>query len=191
MELGAVDAYVLEGGRRWCRSRPARRHSGRCKKHFGADDIIDTVVPMRVDAKISSTAQLRRRQRTAPRSVGTPKRRNVHMGHRVQGSGEKEEAYDHTLLAMELGGADLWRTRASAGPNRLFPRAGRPGQDRSHAPVIERFDPAGNPQPRRCLRRHLSDGQEPADCCRSSAGQQACKVSSAHLQTARSVGRQS
>lgn len=182
MELGAVDAYVLEGGLGAQADRGPREgilggKSTRRRRHHRHRR------PTRVDAKIpehrarSGGGSGRCRGRLRAR-----RRRQRTHGHRVQGSGEKEEAHDRHLCSRNgIGWRDLWRTRRRPGQNRLFPRAGRPGQDQPHAPYQAELRSGGHPQPRRCLRRHLSTDKSRPDQGRSSAGQQACKSRAQHL----------
>lgn len=181
MELGAVDAYVLEGGSAR-KLIEAREKAFWAAKALGADDIIDTVVPRASMPKFLSTARgLAAAADGAAVGCGHAGDGNVH-GHRVQGSGEKEEAHDRHLCSRNgIGWRDLWRTRRRPGQNRLFPRAGRPGQDQPHAPYQAELRSGGHPQPRRCLRRHLSTDKSRPDQGRSSAGQQACKSRAQHL----------
>ncbi|MGH2311220.1 FAD-linked oxidase C-terminal domain-containing protein, partial [Enterococcus faecalis] len=56
MELGAVDAYVLEGGSAR-KLIEAREKAFWAAKALGADDIIDTVVPRASMPKFLSTAR--------------------------------------------------------------------------------------------------------------------------------------
>lgn len=178
MELGAVDAYVLEGGSAR-KLIEAREKAFWAAKALGADDIIDTVVPRASMPKFLSTA---RGLAAAADGAAVRRRRQRTHGHRVQGSGEKEEAHDRHLCSRNgIGWRDLWRTRRRPGQNRLFPRAGRPGQDQPHAPYQAELRSGGHPQPRRCLRRHLSTDKSRPDQGRSSAGQQACKSRAQHL----------
>lgn len=192
MELGAVDAYVLEGGSAR-KLIEAREKAFWAAKALGADDIIDTVVPRASMPKFLSTARSGGGSGRCRGRLRARRRRQRTHGHRVQGSGEKEEAHDRHLCSRNgIGWRDLWRTRRRPGQNRLFPRAGRPGQDQPHAPYQAELRSGGHPQPRRCLRRHLSTDKSRPDQGRSSAGPTGLQVSSATSSwTARSAGRQS
>ncbi len=71
-ELGAVDAYVLEGAAAR-KLIEAREKAFWTAKAIGADDIIDTVVPRSAMPKFLSTCEVwRLRRAVAPRAAGTP-----------------------------------------------------------------------------------------------------------------------
>lgn len=182
MELGAVDAYVLEGGSAR-KLIEAREKAFWAAKALGADDIIDTVVPRASMPKFLSTARgLAAAADGAAVGCGHAGDGNVHMAIACKDPEKKEEAHDRHLCSRNgIGWRDLWRTRRRPGQNRLFPRAGRPGQDQPHAPYQAELRSGGHPQPRRCLRRHLSTDKSRPDQGRSSAGQQACKSRAQHL----------
>lgn len=100
----------------------------------------------------------------------------------VAGNETTRNAITHGVLALSRypEQRDRWWSDFD-GQNRLFPRAGRPGQDQPHAPYQAELRSGGHPQPRRCLRRHLSTDKSRPDQGRSSAGQQACKSRAQHL----------
>ena len=71
-ELGAVDAYVLEGGSAR-KLIEAREKAFWTLKAVGADDLIDTVVPRGAMPKfLSPRVDWRRPRAVPPRAAGTP-----------------------------------------------------------------------------------------------------------------------
>lgn len=106
MELGAVDAYVLEGGSAR-KLIEAREKAFWAAKALGADDIIDTVVPRASMPKFLSTARgLAAAADGAAVGCGHAGDGNVHMAIACKDPEKKKKLMtDIFALAMELGGA--------------------------------------------------------------------------------------
>ena len=152
-ELGAVDAYVLEGGSAR-KLIEAREKAFWTLKAVGADDLIDTVVPRGAMPKFLSAARgLAAAAGGGRGGLRARRRRQRAPGHLLQGPRHTQEADDRHLRAGNgIGRRDLRRTRPWPRQNPVLPRARRPGQGRPHAPHQAELRPGGHPQPRCCLR---------------------------------------
>ena len=139
-ELGAVDAYVLEGGSAR-KLIEAREKAFWTMKAVGADDTHRHRCAALRDAEIylrrTGSGGDRRRCRGGLRARGRWERA---PGHLLQGSGEKEEAHDrHPRAGNGIGWRDLRGTRPWPRQNPVLPQARRPGQGRPHAPHQTEF----------------------------------------------------
>ncbi|OBI89905.1 FAD-binding oxidoreductase [Mycobacterium asiaticum] len=105
-ELGAADAYVLEGGAAR-RLVEAREKAFWTAKAVGADDIIDTVVPRSAMPKFLNAARdLAAAAGGAAAGCGHAGDGNVHLAILLKDSAKRKQLMTEIFaLAMELGGA--------------------------------------------------------------------------------------
>lgn len=105
-ELGAADAYVLEGGAAR-RLVEAREKAFWTAKAVGADDIIDTVVPRSAMPKFLNAARdLAAAAGGAAAGCGHAGDGNVHLAILLKDSAKRKHLMTEIFaLAMELGGA--------------------------------------------------------------------------------------
>ncbi len=152
-DLGAVDAYVLEGASAR-KLIDAREKAFWTLKAVGADDLIDTVVPRGAMPKFISAARgsggVRRRRRGGLRAC---RRRQRAPGDPVQGPGEEAQA-DHRHLGAGngIGRGDLRRAWPRPRQDPVLPRTRGPGQGCFDAAHQGQFRPGRHPQPRCGLR---------------------------------------
>ncbi len=143
-ELGAVDAYVLEGGSAR-KLIEAREKAFWTAKAIGADDIIDTVVPRSAMPKFLSTARgLAQAAGGGAAGCGHAGDGNVHLAIMCKDPAKKKQLMtDIFALAMELGGAisgEHGIGRAKAG---YFVKLEDPAKVDLMRRIKQSFDPAG------------------------------------------------
>src|SRR5271166_5515185 len=143
-ELGAVDAYILEGGSAR-KLIEAREKAFWTAKAIGADDIIDTVVPRAAMPKFLSTARgLAAAAGGGAAGCGHAGDGNVHLAIMCKDPEKKKKLMtDIFALAMELGGAisgehGIGRAKAS-----YFVELEDPVKVDLMRRIKQSFDPAG------------------------------------------------
>ena len=161
-ELGALDAYVLEGGSAR-KLIEARENAFWTLKAVGADDLIDTVVPRGAMPKFLAAARgLAAAVGGGAVGCGHAGDGNVHLAIFCKDPGQTKKLLDrHFRAGNGIGWRDLRRTRARPRQNPVLPRARRPGQDRAHAPNQTELRPGRHSQPGCCLRRRVSATVDP------------------------------
>jgi glycolate oxidase subunit GlcD len=143
-ELGAIDAYILEGGSAR-KLIEAREKAFWTAKAIGADDIIDTVVPRSAMPKFLSTARgLAATAGGGAAGCGHAGDGNVHLAIMCKDPVKKKKLMtDIFALAMELGGAisgehGIGRAKAS-----YFVELEDPVKVDLMRRIKQSFDPAG------------------------------------------------
>lgn len=144
MELGAVDAYVLEGGSAR-KLIEAREKAFWAAKALGADDIIDTVVPRASMPKFLSTARgLAAAADGAAVGCGHAGDGNVHMAIACKDPEKKKKLMtDIFALAMELGGAISGEHGVGRAKTGYFLELEDPVKISLMRRIKQSFDPAG------------------------------------------------
>jgi glycolate oxidase len=143
-ELGAVDAYVLEGGSAR-RLIEAREKAFWTAKAIGADDIIDTVVPRGAMPKFLAGARgLAASAGAAAAGCGHAGDGNVHLAIFCKDvDARKQLMTDIFALAMELGGAISGEHGLGRAKTPYFLRLEDPVKVDLMRRIKESFDPAG------------------------------------------------
>ncbi len=143
-ELGAVDAYVLEGGSAR-KLIEAREKAFWTMKAVGADDLIDTVVPRSAMPKFIATARgLALAAGAAAVGCGHAGDGNVHLAIFCKDPEKKKTLMTDILaLAMELGGAISGEHGLGRAKTPYFLKLEDPAKiDLMHR-IKQSFDPAG------------------------------------------------
>ncbi|GAA4289841.1 FAD-binding oxidoreductase [Mycobacterium paraffinicum] len=144
VELGAVDAYVLEGvsARKLIE---AREKAFWTAKAIGADDIIDTVVPRSAMPKFLSTARgLAAAAGGAAAGCGHAGDGNVHLAIFCKDPGTRKKLMtDIFALAMELGGAISGEHGLGRAKTPYFLELEDPVKVDLMRRIKQSFDPAG------------------------------------------------
>ncbi|WP_204080461.1 FAD-binding oxidoreductase [Mycobacterium riyadhense] len=143
-ELGAVDAYVLEGGSAR-KLIEAREKAFWAAKALGADDIIDTVVPRAAMPKFLATARgLASAAGGAAVGCGHAGDGNVHMAIVCKDPDKKKQLMtDIFTLAMELGGAISGEHGLGRAKTPYFLQLEDPAKIALMRRIKQSFDPAG------------------------------------------------
>ncbi|SON62155.1 putative FAD-linked oxidoreductase [Mycobacterium simulans] len=143
-ELGAVDAYVLEGGSAR-KLIEAREKAFWAAKALGADDIIDTVVPRAAMPKFLATARgLASSAGGAAVGCGHAGDGNVHMAIVCKDPDKKKKLMtDIFALAMELGGAISGEHGLGRAKTPYFLELEDPAKIALMRRIKQSFDPAG------------------------------------------------
>ncbi|ORW93935.1 FAD-binding protein [Mycobacterium sp. IEC1808] len=144
VELGAVDAYVLEGisARKLIE---AREKAFWTAKAIGADDIIDTVVPRSAMPKFLAAArELAATAGGAAAGCGHAGDGNVHLAIICKDPGKKKQLMTDILaLAMELGGAISGEHGLGRAKTPYFLQLEDPVKVDLMRRIKQSFDPAG------------------------------------------------
>lgn len=142
-ELGAVDAYVLEG------AAARKLIEGREKafwtaKAIGSDDIIDTVVPRSAMPKFLSTAKdLAAAAGGGAAGCGHAGDGNVHLAIRLPDADKRKQLMiDIFALAMELGGAISGEHGLGRAKTPYYLKLEDPAKVALMRRIKESFDPA-------------------------------------------------
>ncbi|GFG80033.1 dehydrogenase [Mycobacterium paragordonae] len=143
-ELGAVDAYVLEGGSAR-RLIEAREKAFWTAKAIGADDIIDTVVPRSAMPKFLSTVRgLATSAGGGVAGCGHAGDGNVHLAILLKDEvARKQLMTDIFALAMELGGAISGEHGLGRAKTPYYLKLEDPAKVALMRRIKESFDPAG------------------------------------------------
>ena len=143
-ELGAVDAYVLEGASAR-RLIEARENAFWTLKAVGADDIIDTVVPRGAMPKfISSARGLATTAGGAAVGCGHAGDGNVHLAIICKDPVKKKQLMTDILaLAMELGGAISGEHGVGRAKTPYYLELEDPAKISLLRRIKQSFDPAG------------------------------------------------
>lgn len=143
-ELGAVDAYVLEGGSAR-RLIEAREKAFWTAKAIGADDIIDTVVPRSAMPKFLSTVRiLASSAGGGVAGCGHAGDGNVHLAILLKDEvARKQLMTDIFALAMELGGAISGEHGLGRAKTPYYLKLEDPAKVALMRRIKESFDPAG------------------------------------------------
>ncbi len=143
-ELGALDAYVLEGGSAR-KLIEAREKAFWTAKAIGADDIIDTVVPRGAMPKFLAGARgLAASAGAAAAGCGHAGDGNVHLAVFCKDvDARKQLMTDIFALAMELGGAISGEHGLGRAKTPYFLRLEDPVKVDLMRRIKESFDPAG------------------------------------------------
>jgi glycolate oxidase len=143
-ELGALDAYVLEGGSAR-KLIEAREKAFWTAKAAGADDIIDTVVPRASMPKFLATARgLASAAGGAVIGCGHAGDGNVHLGIFCKDvEARKKLMTDIFALAMELGGAISGEHGLGCAKTSYFLELEDPAKISLMRRIKQSFDPAG------------------------------------------------
>ena len=143
-ELGAVDAYVLEGGSAR-KLIEAREKAFWTAKAIGADDIIDTVVPRSAMPKFLSAARdLAATAGAAAAGCGHAGDGNVHLAIICKDPEKKKKLMtDIFALAMELGGAISGEHGLGRAKTPYFRKLEDPVKIELMRRIKQSFDPAG------------------------------------------------
>lgn len=192
MELGAVDAYVLEGGSAR-KLIEAREKAFWAAKALGADDIIDTVVPRASMPKFLSTARgLAAAADGAAVGCGHAGDGNVHMAIACKDPEKKKKLMtDIFALAMELGGA-ISGEHGAAGPKPAISSSWKTRSRSASCAVSSRASIRRASSTQALSSETPEHGQEPAGPRPVIGRPTGLQVSSATSSwTARSAGRQS
>lgn len=143
-ELGAIDAYVLEG------AAARKLIEGREKafwtaKAIGSDDIIDTVVPRSAMPKFLSTAKdLALAAGGGAAGCGHAGDGNVHLAIRLPDPEKRKKLMtDIFALAMELGGAISGEHGLGRAKTPYYLKLEDPAKVALMRRIKESFDPAG------------------------------------------------
>jgi glycolate oxidase subunit GlcD len=144
VELGAVDAYVLEGGSAR-KLIEAREKAFWTAKAIGADDIIDTVVPRSAMAKFLAAARdLAATAGGAAAGCGHAGDGNVHLAIICKDPAKKKQLMTDILaLAMELGGAISGEHGLGRAKTPYFLQLEDPVKIDLMRRIKQSFDPAG------------------------------------------------
>jgi glycolate oxidase len=143
-DLGAQDAYILDGG-------SARNLSGAREKAFwtakaiGADDIIDTVVPRGSMPKfLAGARELAAQAGGAAAGCGHAGDGNVHLAILCNDSDKRKKLMlDIFTLAMELGGAISGEHGLGRAKTPYFLKLEDPAKVALMHRIKRSFDPAG------------------------------------------------
>ncbi|KAA1248405.1 FAD-binding protein [Mycobacterium simiae] len=143
-ELGATDAYILEGSAAR-KLIEARENAFWAAKAAGADDIIDTVVPRASMPKFLSTARsLAAAAGGAAIGCGHAGDGNVHMAIICKDPAKKKQLMtDIFALAMELGGAISGEHGLGRVKTPYFLQLEDPAKISLMYRIKQSFDPAG------------------------------------------------
>jgi glycolate oxidase len=143
-ELGAVDAYVLEGGSAR-KLIEAREKAFWTMKAVGADDLIDTVVPRSAMPKFIATARgLALAAGAAAVGCGHAGDGNVHLAIFCKDPVKKKKLLtDIFALAMELGGAISGEHGLGRAKTPYFLKLEDPAKIDLMRRIKQSFDPAG------------------------------------------------
>jgi glycolate oxidase len=143
-ELGAVDAYVLEGGSAR-KLIEAREKAFWTMKAVGADDLIDTVVPRSAMPKFIATARgLALAAGAAAVGCGHAGDGNVHLAIFCKDPEKKKTLMtDIFALAMELGGAISGEHGLGRAKTPYFLKLEDPAKIDLMRRIKQSFDPAG------------------------------------------------
>ena len=143
-ELGAVDAYVLEGGSAR-KLIEAREKAFWTPKAIGADDIIDTVVPRGAMPKfLGAGGAWRRPPAVARLGCGHAGDGNVHLAILCKDPEKKKQLMtDIFALAMELGGAISGEHGIGRAKAPYFVELEDPAKVELMRRIKASFDPAG------------------------------------------------
>lgn len=143
-ELGAIDAYVLEGSTAR-KLIEAREKAFWAAKAAGADDIIDTVVPRASMPKFLSTARsLAAAAGGAAIGCGHAGDGNVHMAIICKDPATRKQLMtDIFALAMELGGAISGEHGLGRAKTTYFLQLEDPAKISLMRRIKQSFDPAG------------------------------------------------
>jgi glycolate oxidase len=142
--LGAVDAYVLEGGSAR-KLIEAREKAFWTVKAVGADDIIDTVVPRAAMPKFLSTARgLAAAAGGGAAGCGHAGDGNVHLAIICKDPAKKKQLMtDIFALAMELGGAISGEHGLGRAKTPYYLKLEDPAKIELMRRIKHSFDPAG------------------------------------------------
>jgi glycolate oxidase len=143
-ELGAVDAYVLEGGSAR-KLIEAREKAFWTMKAVGADDLIDTVVPRSAMPKFIATARgLALAAGGVAVGCGHAGDGNVHLAIFCKDPEKKKKLLtDIFALAMELGGAISGEHGLGRAKTPYFLKLEDPAKIDLMRRIKQSFDPAG------------------------------------------------
>ncbi|WP_156687405.1 FAD-binding oxidoreductase [Mycobacterium sp. Marseille-P9652] len=143
-ELGAEDAYVLEGGSAR-KLIEAREKAFWTAKAIGADDIIDTVVPRSAMPKfLGAAAALAARAGGAAAGCGHAGDGNVHLAILCKDPDKRKKLmHDIFALAMELGGAISGEHGLGRAKTPYFLKLEDPAKVALMHRIKRSFDPAG------------------------------------------------
>ncbi|OBK27446.1 FAD-binding protein [Mycobacterium asiaticum] len=143
-ELGAADAYVLEGGSAR-RLIEAREKAFWTAKAIGADDIIDTVVPRSAMPKFLDTAKgLAAAAGGAVAGCGHAGDGNVHLAILLKDTDARKQLMtDIFALAMELGGAISGEHGLGRAKTSYYLKLEDPAKVALLRRIKHSFDPAG------------------------------------------------
>ncbi|MCV7199827.1 FAD-binding oxidoreductase [Mycobacterium angelicum] len=143
-ELGAVDAYVLEGGSAR-KLIEAREKAFWTLKAIGADDLIDTVVPRAAMPKFIAAARgLASAAGGAAAGCGHAGDGNVHLAIICKDPDKKKQLMtDIFALAMELGGAISGEHGLGRAKTPYFVELEDPAKVALMRRIKQSFDPAG------------------------------------------------
>ncbi|MBW0016650.1 MAG: FAD-binding oxidoreductase [Mycobacterium sp.] len=144
VELGAVDAYVLEGGAAR-KLIEAREKAFWAAKAAGADDIVDTVVPRSAMPKFLGTArELASTAGVAVIGCGHAGDGNVHLAIFCKDASKRKHLMsDIFALAMELGGAISGEHGLGRAKTPYFLDLEDPAKIDVMRRIKQSFDPAG------------------------------------------------
>jgi glycolate oxidase len=143
-ELGALDAYVLEGGSAR-KLIEARENAFWTLKAMGADDLIDTVVPRGAMPKFLATARgLAAAAGGAAVGCGHAGDGNVHLAIFCKDPDQKKKLLtDIFALAMELGGAISGEHGLGRAKSPYYLKLEDPAKVELMHRIKQSFDPAG------------------------------------------------
>ncbi len=159
-ELGAVDAYVLEGASAR-KLIDAREKAFWTVKAMGADDLIDTVVPRGAMPKFISAARgLATAVGAGAVGCGHAGDGNVHLAILCKDPEKRHQLItDIFALAMELGGAISGEHGLGRAKTPYFLELEDPAKIALMRRIKSELRPGGHPQSRRSLRgRNQCDG---------------------------------